>query len=324
MVRIGLPALRCAFAVAALAMLASCVKSPEHPLRVATHPWPGYESMHLAKSLGYFDATQVRLVEMANASQSYQALRNGTVDAAAQTLDEALGLIQDGVDLRVVLVMDVSDGADVVLARPEITSLQALRGKRVGVEMTSTGAVILDAMLDTAGMKATDIHLVALSMNEHAAAYTDGKVDALVTYDPPRSKLLQQGARVLFDSSMVPGRIVDVLVVRADVLADQQQSLTTLVAAHFKALDYLARHPQDAARRLAPYMGVHEDQVLPQFAGLILPDLAANRSQLSGTTASLPLRAAELSELMSRHHLLRSAVSVDHLVDPRFLPPDSK
>ena len=101
--------------------------------------------MHLAQSLKYFDTKQVRLVELANASQSSQAMRNGTVDAAMLTLDEVLNLKQNGLDLRIVLVMDVSNGADVLMANPSIAKLADLRGKRVGVESSAVGAVMLDA-----------------------------------------------------------------------------------------------------------------------------------------------------------------------------------
>jgi NitT/TauT family transport system substrate-binding protein len=311
---------RTALALAACAVLAACSKPQEAPLRVATIPWPGYESIHLAQSLGYIDARQVRLVDLVSASQTSRSLRGGAVDAALLTLDETLSLLQEGADLRIVLVMDVSDGADVAVARPEITSLQDLRGKRIGVETGAIGALMLDALLTAGDLSAADVQMIDMPVNEHANAYRKGIVDAVVTFEPARTALLGQGARVLFDSSRIPGRIVDVLVVRAAAVTSHPQALRTLVAAHFKALDHLARQPQDAAARLAPFLGVVPGQVLPQFAGIKLPDQAENRSLLSGSAAPLERKAAELAEFMLRRRLLRSAVSVERLADPQFLP----
>ncbi|HEY5491012.1 MAG TPA: ABC transporter substrate-binding protein [Gemmatimonadaceae bacterium] len=308
-------------AAAALAVLAGCAGSSEAPLRVAISPWPGYQLLQLAQSQRYFDAAQVRLVELVNAHQVSAQLRAGTVDAATVTLDETLALMQDGVDLRVVLVMDASNGADAVLARPGITSLADLRGKRVGVETAAVGAVMLDAMLTAAGLAATDVHLVNVSVNESEAAYRDGKVDAVVTYEPARTRLLEQGAHILFDSRSIPGRIVDVLVVRADALDGHQRSLMALVAAHFNALEYLVRQPQDAARQIAPVLGVTADRVTPLYSRLKLSTLAENHALLSGSTPGLSPTAAELGALMLRQHLLQTAVSADHLVEPKFLPP---
>lgn len=124
--------------MAALA-LGGCTKPPEPVLRVATNIWPGYETLYLARSLGYFDGMPIRLVEMPSNTQVSENLRNGTIEAGGLTLDEALALMQDGVDLRVILIMDMSHGADVVMARHGINNLKALRGRRVGVENTAVG-----------------------------------------------------------------------------------------------------------------------------------------------------------------------------------------
>lgn len=316
--------LRYALASLILAMLAACQPAPQQPLRVAAHPWPGYESIHLAQSLKYLDPTLVRTVDMTSSTQTSMALRNATVDAGMLTLDEVISLLQDGLDLRVVLVMDISNGADVVMARPEITSLQALRGKRIAVENGGVGAVMLDAVLEAAGLNISDITVISKTSNEHADAYLKDMTGAVVTFEPTRSKLLQHGAHILFDSSRIPGRIVDVLVVRADAMTEHKQALKSLVAAHFKALDYQARQPQDAARHLAPYLGVKEAEVAAQYDGMKLPSLADNQALLSGTSPILKNSAANLASLMLRNKLLQQAVNTEHLAEPMFLPRDTK
>jgi len=45
-------------------------------------------------------------------------------------------------------------------------------------------------------------------------AFKKRQVDAIVTFEPVKSELLSSGANILFDSHQIPGRIVDVLVVR--------------------------------------------------------------------------------------------------------------
>jgi len=302
------------------ALVAGCAAAPERPLRVVTFPWPGYQTLALARSLGYFDDSQVRLVEMVNNTQASDAFRAGTVDAGTVTVDEALMLMQDGVDLRIVLVMDGSHGADVVMARPGIATLEDLRGKRVGVETAAVGAVMLDAVLTAARLEAMDITLVEVPVNAHAQAFLDGKVDAVVTYEPVRSVLLGRGAHVLFDSRSIPGRLVDVLAVRTDAIAAHPKALTALVAAHFRALDYLAQHRDDASRRIARYLSTTPGQVLPMFDLISLPGLAENRALLSGRTPQLIARTRDLGELMVRQRLLHAMVPLDHLVEPRFLP----
>lgn len=314
--------LRTILALPALVFLASCSPPPETPLRVGTIPWPGYESLHLAQSLEYFQPSQIRLTEMANASQTSLALRNGTLEASFCTLDEALNLIQDGVDLRVILVADISQGADAVLARSEIKSLQALRGKRIAVENAAVGAIMLDALLEAAGLQVTDVELVASTVDEHAKLYRSGKVDAVITFEPMRSAILKQGGHILFDSRKIPDRILDVLVVRADQMGKHREALKNLVAAHFRALDYQAQQPQDAATRLAPFLGVTAIEVAAQYDGIKIPGLAENRTFLSGTQPKLKATVASLADLMLRRKLLQHTINPGHLVEPQFLPAD--
>lgn len=313
---IGLATLLLAFQ-----MLASCTQPAEPVLRVATNVWPGYEPLYLARSLGLYDKSPIRLVEMPSTSQTLHALSNGTVEAAALTLDEALNQLQaaNGA-LRVLLVMDISNGADALLAREDIADTHALRGKRVGVENTATGAVVLDAALESAKLTAEDIQIVPMTVNDHLSAWNRHDVDALVTFEPIRSQLLNAGAHELFNSSQIPGRILDVLVVRADAIDQHRATLKTLVAGYFSAHAHILHNPQDAALRMAPRLKTEPSQVMSLFNGLKLPDLAENRQWLSGSDAKLQQAAAELAKLMREHQLLQFDISVDGMADAEFLP----
>lgn len=316
--------LRMILVVLLVALAGSCAKAPEPVLRVATIPWPGYETLHLAQSLDYFEPIQIRLVEFVNSTQATSAILNGTVHAAALTLDEVLVLMQDGVDLKAILVMDISDGADAVMARPEITTLQALRGKRIGVETGAIGALMFDAMLTAAGLSVTDVVLVETSFNEAEQAYLSGKLDAVVTFEPVRTQLLAAGAHVLFDSRKIPGRVVDVLAVRAEALRSHPKALCHLVRAHFSALDYLAVQPSDAAMRLAPLLKVSPAKVLPLFGGLKIPNRAENRAQLAGTEPHLTIAARVLADFMLSRDLLHSPINLGHLAEPLCVPELTK
>ncbi len=67
-------------ASASLPWLGGCQPTP--PLNVASHVWPGYEFMFLARDQGWFNKQQVQLVETATASDSLRALSEQQVSAA--------------------------------------------------------------------------------------------------------------------------------------------------------------------------------------------------------------------------------------------------
>lgn len=301
--------------------LFSCQPKPQSTLRIATNVWPGYEPIYLARSLHLYDSQTIRLVEMKSASQVSHAIRNGTVEAAALTLDETLNLMQNNdLDLRVILVMDISNGADALLANPSINSLAELRGKRIGVENTATGAVVLDAALQKANLQAKEVDIISMTVNDHIHAWQSGQIDAVVTFDPVRSTLINDGAKILFDSSQISGRILDVLVVRAETITHHKAALKSLVFGYFVALDYLKYHTPSATKIMATRLQTDPSQVIEQFNGLQIPNLDENHLWLSGSEPLLNSSAQNLVQLMRKQHLLENDLNLNSLADAAFLP----
>lgn len=307
---------------------AGCSSAPPPPLRIGAHPWVGYELMFLAQARGLVAPDSLRLVELPTAPASLRALAAGTLEGAGLTLDEVLSARARGLMLRVVAVIDVSHGADVLLARPDITSLAALRGQRVGVEQSATGALMLDAALAAGALVPADVRLVPLAYDAHATALRSGKVDAVVTFDPARSQLLADGALLLFSSAQVPGLIVDVLAVRPEAVHSHAEHLRALVAGVLQARSLWQQEPADSAARMAPRQHLPPAAVVQAFDRLQLPDLADNHRWLAGQQPTLLTTAQRLVDVMLRAGLLPpqarplAAPGADAvLADARFLPP---
>ncbi len=129
-------------------------------------------------------------------------------------------------------------------------TMQDLKGKSVAVESSALGAFVLSRALALNGMQASDVNVVHLESNEQPSAFEKGQVDGAVTFDPYRAQFLQAGATTLFDSTQIPGEIVDLLAVRASVFEKQPKAIQALLAGWFGAIDYMEREPKDAARRM--------------------------------------------------------------------------
>ena len=299
-----------------LATLAACIPGP--PLVVGSHVWPGYEFMFLARDEGWFSPGQIELVETHTASESIQALRDGRIEAAALTLDEVLLARAAGVPLSVVLVFNVSVGADKLLVRPGIETLEELRGRRIGVEASAVGALVLSQALEAADMTLADIVPVPIE-GPHREAWNAYDLDALVTYEPTASQLMLEGADKIFDSTAMPDWIFDVLAVRQDVLKRKAGHVEALVEAHFRGLYALRHSPQDTAYRLAPRLELPGESVLAAYRGLVLPDLAGNQALLDTQEGRLTGAAAKLAGWMTANGRLAATESLDGLATAEYL-----
>jgi NitT/TauT family transport system substrate-binding protein len=310
--------------LALLLGLGACVREPESPLRIGTNVWIGSEPLYLARDLGYLDTRAVRLVEYPSASEVLRAYRNQAIDGMVISLDELFVLAADGLQPRAILAVDVSHGADVVVGRTGMQTMKDLKGKRIAVESGALGAFMLSRALVVNGMQASEVKIVHLESNEHPRAFEQGQVDGAVTFDPFRTQLLRAGAVPLFDSTRIPGEIVDVVAVRPTVLDKQPEALRSLLAGWFKAIEYLQREPDDAGRRMGLRQQSTGEQFLETLKGVRFPSREENLKLLVGAPPGLAVTGAKLMTLMLEARLLRSPLNIEDLLAPgplTSLPP---
>lgn len=266
-------------------VLAGCGARPE-PLRVGANLWPGYAPMRLATASEPV-AQYGRVLDFPNTSMVLSAFRNGSIDAAALTLDEALLLADNGLEPRIILVFNFSDGADAILACPEITRLEDLRGRRIGVETEALGGYLVGRALEQAGLDLHEVEIVTVPVDRHEATYAAREIDAVVTFEPVRSRLLEAGAHELFSSSAIPGEIVDTLVVRDALLQERKRDLIALLRGYFQARAELLADPLAAAERLGGRIGNSPAAFVTALRLMQLPDVDGNRRLLGPGSGGL-------------------------------------
>jgi NitT/TauT family transport system substrate-binding protein len=306
--------------LACVPLFSGCAPKAQ-PITIGLHVWPGYEPSPLAKTMGWLDEKQVKLVQTGSATDSLKLLEHGEIDGAGLTLDEVLRARENGIPLSVVLVCDISAGADQLLVLPGIKSLADLKGRRIGAEEGALGALMLYQVLQAAGLRIEDITPVSLTIDQHVDAWKRGEIDAIVTYEPAASLIMGMGGNRLFDSSMIPDLIVDVLAVRSALLDNAHaDAVRNLVASHLKALKYLNTNGDDAAYRMAPRLKLPPEQVMSSFKGLVLPDLENNIRLLATSKAVLLKSAGVIAETMSKAGILHKQADLNGLLRPEFLP----
>jgi NitT/TauT family transport system substrate-binding protein len=322
--RITSRSLRFLACVAMLLSLLGCARQPETALRIGTNVWIGSEPLYLSRELGRLDPAAVQLVEYPSASEVLRAFRNQAIDGMVISLDELFGLAADGLQPRIILVVDVSHGADVVVGRRGMRTMRDLKGKSVAVESSALGAFVLSRALAINGMQAGDVNVVHLESNEQPSAFAKGDVDGAVTFDPYRAQFLRAGANTLFDSTQIPGEIVDLLAVRANVINEDPKALRALLTGWFDAIDYMKKEPKDAARRMGIRQQTTGEQFLEAQRGLSVPSLEENLRMLGGPKPELAVAGRRLMALMVDAKLLRSGVDIEGLLAPGPLADLSK
>ena len=284
-------------------------------MRVGTNLWPGYEPLYLAQELGYWEPQEIKLAEFPSSSEVIRAFRNQSLDAAALTLDEVLMLWQQNIQAEVVLVLDVSNGADVIISDAETKHFRDLKGKKVAVESGALGAYVISRALEINNMSTQDIELVPLGVSDHEAAFKNGDVQAAVTFEPVRTKLLEVGGNEVFSSREMPNEIVDVLVIRKSYIDNHPEQAETLADGWFKVIEFMKNNPQEAAVYISERLKISPEDVISSYDGLDLAGQEENESMLVGRQGTVNQTLMKLTASMMQNKLLTEPPPLERVIN---------
>lgn len=243
-----------------LSLLVSCSldKGMEGPIRIGINAWPGYEFLYLAQEKGFFEAegVDVRIVELNSLADGRRAYERGQLDGLACTLIEHLQIL-DHSDRspQITLVADYSNGADVIMAKPSIEGIQSLKGARIGLEIDSLGVFMLARVLEKARLTLEDVSLVPLDQISMEDNFSDGSLDAVITYPPISIRLKRDfSAHTIFSSAEIPDEIVDLLILEESLIEERPEAVEAISRAFFAAQRWAYENPNEAF----PIMGRRE------------------------------------------------------------------
>lgn len=216
---------------------AASKEQPLQKVRFAVSTWSGFGPLFMARDKGFFkeQGLDVEITIIEGMAERKQALASKSLDGLAITFDTATTIIDNGLPLKIMWALADSYGADGLIVKPEINSVQDLRGKTVAFDGATASHILLTAILEKNGMTEKDIKPLQMTPGDAGAAFVAGKIDAALTWQPWLSKATN--GKVLATSKEFPGMIVDTIALRADFVQNNPsvpQKLVNAMAATMK------------------------------------------------------------------------------------------
>ncbi len=266
--------------------LVACSPEPKKPLRIGINAWPGYEFLSLADQLGYFkdEGVDIKMIPFQTLADGRRAFEKQQVDIMGGTLTEFYTAREiQGIDPVIFMMVDFSNGGDMLLANKAITNVAALKGKKIGLEVGSIDVLTTANALASAQLSFKDVTLVSLPQPSNIKALLAGEIDAAQTYPPFATEALANPDIVrLFDTSQTPGKIVDILFAQRSSLKGREADYAKIVHAFQRALDYQQQHPVDANRRMAEREGISPAEFEEALAGIKIIAMDQQAAYLEG------------------------------------------
>lgn len=266
-------------AAAALLITASgqATAAPKKDFRVAWSiyagwmPWPYAQSSGILKKWADKYGITIELKQM-DYIESINQYTAGQFDGVLATNMDALTIPSaGGVDTTALIVGDYSNGNDGLVLKGK-KSLKEIKGQKVNLVELSVSHYFLARALESVGLSERDVKVVNTSDADITAAFSTAQVTAAATWNPMLADVIKTpGATLVYDSSKIPGEILDMAVVNTATLKDNPALGKALVGAWFETLAVMNKG--DAKAKAAK-------DVMAKLSGT---DLAGYEAQLKTT-----------------------------------------
>ena len=230
-------------------------------------PWDYGENAGIVKKWADKYGIEIDVVQINDYIESINQYTAGQFDGCTMTNMDALTIpAAGGVDSTALIVGDFSNGNDGVVLKGK-QSLADIKGQNVNLVELSVSHYLLARGLESVGLAEKDITVVNTSDADMVAVYGTDSVTAVATWNPLLREITSMpNSNKVFDSSQIPGEIIDLLVVNTETLKANPSFGKALTGAWYEIMEKMA-----------------SDDVLTQLAVASGTDLAGYKAQLNST-----------------------------------------
>lgn len=243
-----------------------------------------------------------------------EAALGGDIDATTTGVVPTVNLL--AISDEWVIVCRLIDFPVSMVARTgtEITSINQLKGKKVGVPFGSGAHPYLVQRLQennlSIGTGPDAVDLINISPAESAVALNQGSVDAIATWEPNATSIESKGFGKSFDDK----RYIGLLTVRKSLVENNPEQIIALIKSFIEANYFVATHRDQTDEWFAKRSNI--DRALLKKIHIIEPNLKATRIedvsvQLSSEDIAL---CQQVADQMFASGLIKRAVTIsDHV-----------
>ncbi|MEM9437603.1 MAG: putative urea ABC transporter substrate-binding protein [Pseudomonadota bacterium] len=260
----------------ALTLATSALAQEKTEFKVAWSIYVGWMPWGYLEDSGIMDkwadkyGIDVEIVQINDYVESIIQYTEGEFDGVSATNMDTLSIpAGGGVDTTALIVGDFSNGNDAVIVKGD-GELADLEGKPVNLVELSVSHYLLARALDSVDLRESQLEAVINTSDaDMIAAFATPDVEAVVTWNPLVSTILEDpNAKKLFDSSDIPGEIIDLMVVNTETLTANPDFGKALVGAWYEVMGLMAAGDEGVLTALAEASGT---------------DLAGYKAQLAST-----------------------------------------
>lgn len=214
-------------------------------------PWDYANQSGILKKWADKYGIKIQLTQVNDYVESINQYTAGGFDACVMTNMDMLTIPSaGGVDSTALIMGDYSNGNDGIVLKGKGKKLTDIKGQKVNLVELSVSHYLMARALASVGMSERDVKVVNTSDADIASAFAAPGSTAVVTWKPQLSTVTKMpNTTLVFDSSKIPGEIMDLMVVNTATLKANPKLGKALVGAWYETLTVMFKN--DAAAKAA-------------------------------------------------------------------------
>ena len=268
-------------------------------------PWDYAANAGIVKKWADKYGIEIDVVQINDYVESINQYTAGQFDGCTMTNMDALTIpAAGGIDSTALILGDFSNGNDGIVLKGNDKSLKDIEGQNVNLVELSVSHYLLARALDTIGLSERDVRVVNTSDADLVGVFNADDVTSTVTWNPLLSEVVSMpNTSKVFDSSQIPGEIIDVLLVNTQTLNDNPAFGKALTGAWYEIMTRMAAEDTDALSFMAKASGTDLEGYKAQLAATNM-FYEAKEAVAFAESKQLPETMKYVSEFSFEHGLL--------------------
>ncbi len=274
---------------------------PKTSFKVAWSIYVGWMPWGHAADQGIIDkwakkyGIEIELVQINDYIESINLYTAGEFDGAMMTNMDALTIpAVGGVDTSMIVMGDFSNGNDAIVLKGKDAKLADIKGKNVHLVELSVSHYALARALETVGLSERDVKVVNTSDADIVGVFATPDVTAATLWNPQLGEVMQMpNVSKVFDSSQIPGEIIDGLAVNTKTISENPKFGKAMVGAWFETMA-LMKGTDEKAKAARAAMGKASGTDLAGYEA----QLATTKMFYDAAEATAFAKSADLSKTM--------------------------
>ncbi|KUJ73969.1 hypothetical protein AVO42_00685 [Thiomicrospira sp. XS5] len=240
-----------------LIALSGCAEKPDKTLNIIANSWIGYSPLFYAKEKGWLDEHDIRLSSVVSLGESLHIYQSAKYDVFAGTQYEYQTAYQDDPTVVPFLLLDRSNGGDMIMGNRSLDSIQAESNPiNVYLEINSINYPVFNDFIRQHQLENKHFNYINSDQLKLQSDAINGTEPTLVvTYTPYNHELEDQGFQALASTADSLNLLVlDGLFTTEKRYQQHKGQLLSLKTLVNRAIQALHDDPQEYYDKVKPYL----------------------------------------------------------------------